>query len=523
MGPFSLDAMIRVVAVTAQDSPTPLSADGPTAELPAGWPARAPVRRALVLSWEFPPRIVGGIATHVYHLSKALVKRGFAVDVVTCGFPGAPREEVVEGVRVTRVDNDRVPEADFLLWIYRLNSQLIAAADRLLAQGHFDVIHAHDWLVGRAAMELKQRYGLPLVTTIHATEMGRGSSAWSGYRRTVHEIEGLLVGHSDRVICCSKYMAEFLQKTLEVPPERLDIIPNGVDVSKFEGVRAAAAPDDDGPDPRGFSILYVGRLVHEKGLNTLIAAFEKVAAKEPRARLTIVGDGPIRRTLAEEVVRRRIHAKVRFEGFVAQNRLLHLLGTCDVFVAPSLYEPFGIVALEAMASRIPVIVSDVGGLREIVEDRVSGLKVPPGDIGALTGAILQTLEDPRQAASRAQNGYEIVSAMYSWDGIAVDTARTFERALKAAARSPLAVRDDQFLRDPDLLHLLLTAGATEGAGAKSATEIAEVILAPKAAVKTMLGRQASQGYVCVVGASGREQVTYHLSPTGILKACSEFS
>jgi 1,4-alpha-glucan branching enzyme len=479
--------------------------------------------RALLLSWEFPPRIVGGIATHVYHLSRALCRRGFAVDVVTCGFPGAPKEEIVEGVRVARVDNDRLPETDFLLWIYRLNSQLIARAESLLSTGRYDLIHAHDWLVGRAALELKRRYGLPLVTTIHATEMGRGSASWSGYRRTIHEIERLLVAESDRVICCSRYMASFLTQTLDLPAERMDVIPNGVDPSKYADARQACAPPGDGTDTGELSILFVGRLVHEKGVHGLLAAFDEVASQQPRARLVVVGDGPMRRSLMEEAVRRRIHPKVRFEGFVAQNRLLHLMGSSRVFVVPSLYEPFGIVALEAMASKIPVVVSDVGGLGEIVEDGVTGSKVPPGDIGALAHAILRVLGDPPFAQGLAEHAFRLVCSRYDWTQIAAATMESFERARAAALAEPASISDDQFLRDPDLLHLMLTAGATEEGAAKSAVEIADVILAPQVAVKRMLGRQASQGYVCVTGAPGRDGVAYHLSKIGILKVCSEFS
>ncbi|HYU55319.1 MAG TPA: glycosyltransferase family 4 protein, partial [Candidatus Dormibacteraeota bacterium] len=118
-----------------------------------------------MLTWEFPPRIIGGISTHVYHLSRALVEKGTPVRVITCDFPKTPAEEIIDGVSVSRVISGRVPESNFLLWIYHLNSQMISKATELFETERFDLIHAHDWVVGRAGVELKNQLGLPLIST----------------------------------------------------------------------------------------------------------------------------------------------------------------------------------------------------------------------------------------------------------------------------------------------------------------------------------------------------------------------
>src|SRR5439155_11882697 len=216
-----------------------------------------------MLTWEFPPRIIGGISTHVYYLSRALVEKGTLVRVITCDFPKAPAQEIIDGVLVSQVDSGRVPESNFLLWIYRLNSQMISKTTELLETERFDLIHAHDWVVGRAAVELKNRLGLPLISTIHATEIGRGGSLDGEYRRKVRDIERLLVDQSDAIMCCSKYMLDHIQHQLAAVNAKIRVIPNGVEVSRFKR---------DGPPhliPTGASentnvIRDVGRIVREQ-------------------------------------------------------------------------------------------------------------------------------------------------------------------------------------------------------------------------------------------------------------------
>src|SRR6266702_2205892 len=224
-----------------------------------------------MLTWEFPPRIIGGISTHVYHLSRALVEKGTPVRVITCDFPKAPAEEIIDGVSVSRVDSGRVPESNFLLWIYRLNSQMISKTTELLETERFDLIHAHDWVVGRAAVELKNRLGLPLISTIHATEIGRGGSLDGEYRRKVRDIERLLVEQSDGIICCSNYMLDHIQHVLGAVKTKIRVIPNGVEGDRFKNNGGSQLFSPGVSEDRKI-ILYVGRLVREKGIFTLLEA-----------------------------------------------------------------------------------------------------------------------------------------------------------------------------------------------------------------------------------------------------------
>src|SRR6266536_3527776 len=474
-----------------------------------------------MLTWEFPPRIIGGISTHVYHLSRALVERGTSVRVITCDFPNAPSEEIIDGVSVSRVDSGRVPESNFLLWIYHLNSQMISKTIELFETERFDLIHAHDWVVGRAAVELKNRLGLPLISTIHATEIGRGGSLDGEYRGKVRDIERLLVEQSDGIICCSNYMLDHIQHVLGAVKTKVRVIPNGVESSRFNGGRQPQLILAGIPEDRKI-ILYVGRIVREKGIFTLLDALEKLRKQGKDVSLVFVGEGPLKEDFAKEVLRRKLNDRVTLAGFVDEKKLVSLYNSSDVFVLPSHYEPFGMVVLEAMASRIPVVVSDVGGLSEIVEDGITGVKVPASDPRALAEGILRVLDNPELAEQMTENAYRAVQERYRWEMIAEKTIEAYRTRPAEPSPSSRAV-DVEFLTDPALVQFLLTIGATDGDGAVSAGEIASLIKSPETPVKLSLGRQASLGYVSTKLAPDSARVRYHLSPVGIIKACSDMS
>ena len=475
-----------------------------------------------MLTWEFPPRIIGGISTHVYHLSRALVEKGTSVRVITCDFPNAPAEEIIDGVPVSRVDSGRVPESNFLLWIYHLNSQMISKTTELFETERFDLIHAHDWVVGRAAVELKNRLGLPLISTIHATEIGRGGSLDGEYRRKVRDIERLLVEQSDGIICCSNYMLDHIQYVLGAVKTKIRVIPNGVEASRFNnGRQPQLIPTGVSEDRK--TILYVGRIVREKGIFTLLDAFEKLRKQGKDVSLVLVGEGPLKEDLAKEVLRRKLNDRVKLAGFVDEKKLVSLYNSSDAFVLPSHYEPFGMVALEAMASRVPVVVSDVGGLSEIVEDGITGVKVPAANPSTLAEGILRVLEDRELSEQLKENAYRAVQERYRWDMIAEKTIEAYRISFAKPSPSSRAVEDAEFLSDPALVQFLLTIGATDGEGAISAGEIASLIKSPETPVKLSLGRQASLGYVSTKLTPDSARVRYHLSPVGIIKACSDMS
>ena len=476
----------------------------------------------LMLTWEYPPRIIGGISTHVYNVSKSLARRGVSVHVITCSFPNTPAEEVVDGVHLLRVENSQLLQGNFLLWIYHLNSQMIKRGAELLTGGKFDLIHAHDWVVGRAALELRNRYDVPLISTIHATEVGRGGPLEDDYRKKVQDIERLLVEKSEAIICCSNYMVDHIRRDLGALDGKIQVIPNGVDVSRFNGAAKPGQALTSLPVKDKKIVLYVGRMVREKGIFTLLDAFEELRKQRKDVNLVFTGDGPLREGLEREVLLRGMSDDVHFTGFVDEQSLILLYKSSAAFVLPSYYEPFGIVALEAMASRAPVVASDVGGLSDMIQDGVTGLKVPAADPHALAKGLVRVLEDAALADLLRENAYRSVQEKYHWDLVADKTIETYNAASARLPRSGIA-GDETFLADQAVLTLLLTTGATDREGAKNAREIASLIEAPEASVKQILGRQASRGYVLTTLDQERQDVRYLLNGAGIIKACSEFS
>ena len=482
--------------------------------------------RVLMLSWEYPPRIIGGISTHVYHLSKSLVRKGIGVHVLTFDFPNTQFQEVIDGVRISRVESSSVSQTDFLLWIYSMNSLMIERGKELLRDQMFDLVHAHDWMVGRAALELNKSSGIPLVTTVHATEIGRRAGLYDDYQRKIHEIEQLLIQYSEEVICCSQYMLSHLKVNFGANPNKISVVPNAVDISRFnsETNDGRELGQKLGPGVRlaEMVVLYVGRLVEEKGLHTLIEAFEMLNHDNVSATLIIVGEGPIKEDLTAEVRKRGLQGVIHIIGFVDEAMLIALYRSSNIFVLPSVYEPFGIAVLEAMASRIPVVVSDVGGLSEIVEHGLTGLKFQPSDPVSLAASIRRLLEEGSLARELTQNAYRMLAEKYSWDVAAERTLRVYERASTEILKFG-AVPDEHFLTDTSLTSLLFTLGATNGKNAMSLGEIADVVKAPGLPLKLILGKLSSHGYLVNLLDPDSNEVRYHLSDKGIVKACARFS
>jgi glycogen(starch) synthase len=376
----------------------------------------------MMLSWEFPPRIVGGIAPHVYNLSRDLVHKGIDTYVVTCDFPGAPEYEEINGVHVYRVDSYRSPSSDFATWVYLMNVNMEKESAAIISRldGEINLIHAHDWLVANSAIGLKHIFRVPLVATVHSTEIGRRNGLHTNYERMIHQTEARLIDEAWKVICCSQYMASHIQWAFGLPKDKIMMIPNGVDTNAFNRksdsnkFRSRYASADEK------IVLFVGRLVHEKGVHVLIGAMPKVLARV-NAKFIIVGNGYMKDSLIAQVHRMGIAHKAYFTGFIDDQTLKLLYSCADVFVVPSLYEPFGITALEAMAAQVPVVASDIGGLSEIIEHDKTGVKVFPNSSDSLAWGITRVLLDPDYADSVKTNAYDKILKEYMWRKIGEKT------------------------------------------------------------------------------------------------------
>ena len=386
--------------------------------------------KILMLTWEYPPRVVGGIARVVYDISRTLLKDGHDVTVVTYKEGDAPYFEDDKGVKVYRVDNYMINPNNFIDWIMQMNFNMVAKVNEIIQeQGNFDVIHAHDWLVAYAAKTIKSSYNIPIVSTIHATEAGRNSGIHDETQRYINDTEWMLTYESAEVIVNSNYMKNELQRLFGLPYEKINVIPNGVNLNLFNGIerdynfRRKYAMDNEK------IILFMGRLVYEKGIQHLISAMPKILQGYHDSKLVICGKGGMQRELQQQVNAMGIGNKVCFAGYMNGKDVQRMYKAADIAVFPSTYEPFGIVALEAMLSENPIVVSDIGGLNEIVEHRVNGMKAYCGNPNSIADSILELLYDHKLCADITRKAKNKVRNEYNWSKIAQDTHFTYQKAI----------------------------------------------------------------------------------------------
>ncbi len=386
-----------------------------------------------MLSWEYPPRVIGGISPHVHDLSQQLAQKGVEVHVVTKCTPSAPEEEVqASGVHVHRVQLAEEPN-DFLHEIQLLNDATEDRVRDLLEHwrpgGQPTLFHAHDWLSLDAARELKYEYSLPMIATVHATEMGRHGGIHGSTSKYIHEQEYWLTYEAWRIIVCSEFMKEEVHRQFDAPYDKVDVIYNGVEADKFAfewtaEERATRRAQFARPDEK--IVIYVGRFVREKGIQVLLNAASVVLAEEPNTKFLIVGGGN-REKFERFVGWTSLEDRVVFVGFTANRALHQLYRIADVAVFPSLYEPFGIVALEGMAAGAPVVASDAGGLREVVQHDVTGTLSFANNPESLAWAILRVLKDPERAARLTEQAQLRLKADFDWSHLANQTMEVYER------------------------------------------------------------------------------------------------
>lgn len=386
--------------------------------------------KILMLTWEYPPRVVGGIARVVYDLSHRLIKDGHEVTVITYREGNTPYYEDDKGVKVHRVDNYMINPNNFIDWIMQMNFNMVTEANKIIAkEGNFDIIHAHDWLVASAAKTIKNSYNIPIVATIHATEAGRNSGIHDETQRYINDTEWMLTYEATEVIVNSNYMKSEIQRLFGLPFEKINVVANGVNLNKFTGI------DRDYTFRRRFAmdnekiILFMGRLVNEKGVQHLIAAMPKILAGYHDAKLVIAGKGGMLDELRAEADALGLGDKVYFAGYLGGKDVERMYKAADISVFPSTYEPFGIVALEGMLAERPIVVSDAGGLGEIVEHRETGMKSYCGNANSIADSILELLYNPELYENIVRKAKAKVKNNYNWAKIAQDTHFTYQKAI----------------------------------------------------------------------------------------------
>jgi 1,4-alpha-glucan branching enzyme len=386
--------------------------------------------RILMLAWEYPPHMIGGLARAVCDLSRHLAALGHHVHVITSHSGDSPLFETMDGVHIHRAQAlHSLERLDFIDWVFQMNLAFVDVIHTLTAQGvDFDLIHAHDWLVYYAAKECKQTNKLQLAATIHATEYGRNQGLLeTELQKRIHSLEGKLVLEADQIIVCSHAMVNEVSHLFSLPTHQIVQIPNGVEPFPKSGpdreLVSTHLLETINPLKNEQFVCYLGRLVYEKGVHILIEAMSLVADRIPQVKLLIAGVGPEQEWLEELAYPLAEHAQ--FLGFLADMDKHYLLQHAELFVAPSLYEPFGISLLEAMASGTPVIVSEVGGLTEIVKHGVNGCIVPPDNVRALAFQIMELLQSPEYRIQLAKTAKANVAIDFNLSHIADTTVKCY--------------------------------------------------------------------------------------------------
>ncbi|HEY9777514.1 MAG TPA: glycosyltransferase family 4 protein [Planktothrix sp.] len=400
-------------------------------------------KRILMLAWEYPPHIVGGLARVVWAISRELVRNDCEVHVITADHPGTPEYEVDEaGVHVHRVKSQtdssgqswHIP--NFALWDARLNFGMLQHAIRLHQEKPFDIVHAHDWLVADAAWVLKS-FGLPLVSTIHATEYGRNNGIHNAESHYIDQVEWRLIYESAKVIVNSQHMLVELNEHFHVPTEKVTVIPNGIEPDKLLSTEEPAELRRQHRIGSGPVLLFVGRLVYEKGIQVLLSAMPRILERYPDTTLIIAGAGGYEQHLRDQARQAGIGQRVRFFGKANDADLRQLYAMANAVVVPSLYEPFGIVALEGMAAKVPVVVSDAGGLRDIVRHEHNGVTTYAGNSDSLAWGVLHCLSNPELSARLKEQARQTVLEQFTWEAIAARTLDVYEEVLAAPSTSNL--------------------------------------------------------------------------------------
>jgi glycogen synthase len=388
--------------------------------------------RALILSWEYPPLIEGGLARHVRKLAESLAERGIDVHVIARGREDDPPEEERGGVLIHRVREPERPRdlGEFVTWIERMNGDMLAHGVELGDRYDFDVVHGHDWLVAGACDHLANRFRAPFVVTIHATEYGR-HQGWVGKhpQSYIHSVETWMANRAQRVITCSAYMREHVADIYGLEASRVAVIPNGIDPSELVPVADLPALRGRFARPDETLVLLVGRLVYEKGFQLAVEALPGLIERVGDVRFIVAGSGTAEHELREQATQLGLDGYGTFLGWIGDDLLHSLYRIADLTVVPSIYEPFGLVALEAMASGCPCLVADTGGLREVVPNEDVGLRFRARDASSLASMAERLLTDDRLRDRLVAEASEHVLS-FDWADVARQVGAVYEELVR---------------------------------------------------------------------------------------------
>jgi alpha-maltose-1-phosphate synthase len=398
---------------------------------------------------EYPPQVYGGAGVHVDYLSRELAKE---IEVeVHCWGPqhsDAGRLRVRGAEPWAEISNGTEGKFKGALEAFSLNLTQIKAL------GGIDVVHTHTWYVSMAGYLAKKLYGMPFVLTTHSLEPLRAWKAeqlGSGYLMSSW-MERTAILDADAIIAVSAgTKADILCAYPEVEPARIHVIYNGIDLAEYQKTDETKALTDYGVDPGVPYVLFVGRITRQKGVTHLVDAIRHMP---PETQVVLCAGAPDTPEIAAELRKkvedaRRNHPRIVWiEKMVTRQETIQLYSHARVFCCPSVYEPFGIINLEAMACRAPVVASATGGIKEVVVDGKTGYLVPfdqdpvtsfPRDPGTfskdLALRINELMADPEKCRQFGEAGRRRVEEIFSWTAIAHQTIELYRELIERRKRA----------------------------------------------------------------------------------------
>ena len=390
-----------------------------------------------MFGWEFPPHIAGGLGTACYGMTRGLARNGVDVTFIVphaygdedqrfthvvnasdvealYGSTGSGADDILEKMSFIHIDSNMVPYISPEEY-ESYHEQYVKSGARDL-EGQFDVIHAHDWLTYYAGIAAKRVSGKPLVVHMHATEYDRSGE---NVNTQVYAIERAGMHAADRVIAVSNLTRNIVINRYGVPADKVVTVHNAVRFAAGQCKMPERGVDDK-------IVTFLGRITYQKGPDYFVEAAAKVLKKVPNVRFVMAGSGDMMNHVIRRVARLGIADRFHFTGFLRGEDVHKMFQLSDVYVMPSVSEPFGISPLEAMRSNVPVIISKQSGVAEVLDYAV---KVDYWDVDALADAIYGLIQYPALAGMFASKGLEEVTNL-KWNDAAAKIKTVYEAVIE---------------------------------------------------------------------------------------------
>ncbi|MFX0067609.1 MAG: glycosyltransferase family 4 protein [Candidatus Hodarchaeota archaeon] len=380
--------------------------------------------RIALFSGLFYPYVLGGGENRYYWLAKNLVNLGHQVFVYTMRLKGVPDNESLEGININRmgIPHPHTHRALSTLPAYFIRSSL---TKKSLRENRIDIIDANTYIPCFSAALLSRMLRIPFVVTFHDIYWGDWIKSlgrwWSQLLGPIIEFVVGKLPHS-KIITVSNTSKKKIHRILNIPKDHITVIPNGIDLSLFRSIEKKT--------PSEPTIIYVGRLVPHKNVDNLLEAFKIIKKELPSARLKIIGSGENRKALEQRAIELGIKDSTSFYGYIPDYKsLIAEMSNSSIFVQPSTIEGFGMVLIEAMAARLPVVAYDLQAYRDFAKHKYNAILIEPKNVEKLAEAIIDVLRDSSLRKKLVDNGYR-TACKYDWSRIAEKLLQVYAQVIE---------------------------------------------------------------------------------------------